>query len=343
MRLRRQNARTAKAARASFSRMQNASPFANPNRGGQAPARSRGGFSLLEMMVSLVVMLIVVAVVLSGLILETNVEGTIANRTETHQNVRNATELLQQEIGQAGRISLPAAVTLSAAVASGTQTASINSSTGLFTGIYLDVDTGANYETVQATAVGTNTFTANFNFAHASGVQVTVSGSFGTGIVPPAASPTSYTNGSTSTVLKLYGDINRDGNVLYVEYTCSPGTTTAPGYLYRNQMSFTAGSKPAVTGSMVLLDNLLPNPNSTPCFQYQTAAGKSGTTYVVDVAVTLTVQTRNEDPQTHALQQETKALLNVSPRNVFESWELDNAGSLTRVQPIPASVTSLLP
>ena len=94
---------------------------------------------------------------------------------------------------------------------------------------------------------------------------------------------------------------------------------------------------------MVLLDNLLPNPNSTPCFQYQTAAGKSGTTYVVDVAVTLTVQTRNEDPQTHALQQETKALLNVSPRNVFESWELDNAGSLTRVQPIPASVTSLLP
>lgn len=301
------------------------------------------GFSLLEMLLSLAILGMVMAVLLSGLMQSMNVQGTIKNRTEMHTNVRNATELLQQEIGQAGRISLPAALTLSAAVAAGTQTASVSSSSGMFAGMYLDVDTGANYETVQATAVGTNSFTAQFTFAHASGVQVIVSGSFGTGIVPAAAAPTNYPNGSTGTVLKLYGDINKDGKILYVEYTCAPGTPASPGFLYRNEMSFTASSKPALNAGMVLLNNLLPNPDGSSCFIYQTDSGKTGGTYVVDVAVTLTVQTQQVDPQTQQLQQETKALLNVSPRNVFEAWELDNASSPLRIQPMPATVTALLP
>jgi type II secretory pathway pseudopilin PulG len=318
-----------------------------PALGRGKPARDAGsqaGFSLLETMVSMTVMVIVIGVVLSGLVQQINLQGSITNRVEMHQTVRGATELLQQEIGQAGKVALPGAVSLSAAVVMGSsQVASVSSSTGMFVGMQLDVDAGANYETVQATAIGTNTFTATFNFSHASGAPVTVSGSFGTGVIPPAAAPTSYSNGSTATVLKLYGDINQNGNILYVEYTCSPGTSAAPGYLYRNEMSFTAGSKPAVSASLVLVDNLLPNPNSTPCFQYQTSVGQSGATYVVDVAVTLTSQTRNSDPQTHLFQQETKALLNVTPRNVFEAWELDNAGSSSRLQPIPASVTALLP
>ena len=313
---------------------------AEPFRHGEGP---QDGFTLLEMMVSLAILLIVTGAVLSGLIQSMNAQGTIANRTGMHRNVRNATELLQQEIGQAGRIALPAAVTLTGAVATGTQTASVSSSSGMFVNMYLNVDTGANYEIVQVTAVGTNTFTAQFVYAHASGAPVVVSGSFGTGIVPPAAAPTSYPNGSTGSVLKLYGDINRDGKILYVEYTCSPGTSSAPGFLYRNEISFTAASKPAVSAGLVLLNNLLPNPDGSACFIYQTDSGMSGNTYVVDVAVTLTVQTQEPDPQTHQLQQETKALLNVSPRNVFEAWELDNASSLLRIQPMPASVTALLP
>src|SRR5579863_2109649 len=301
------------------------------------------GLSLLEMMASTAILLIVIAIIMAAMMQLMTVQGSIANRTGMHRSVRSATELLQQEIGQAGRISLPGAVTLTAGIASGTQTALVSSSTGMFAGMYLDVDTGTNFETVQATAIGTNTVTAQFTFAHATTTQIIVSGSFGTGIVPPAAAPTNYTNGSTGSILKLYGDINRDGKILYVEYTCVPGTPSAPGFLYRNEISFTSASKPAVTAGMVLLSNLLPNPDGSACFAYQTDSGKSGNTYVVDVAVTLTVQTQVQDPQTHQLQQETKALLNVSPRNVFEAWELDNASSLLRIQPMPASVTLLLP
>src|ERR1700757_1449631 len=232
----------------------------------------QSGFTLMEMLVTLVIFLIVSGIVMSGMIQMMRTQGTIANRTEMHTSVRSATELLQQEIGQAGRIALPNTgvagngVTMTGPVAQGVQTATVSSSSGMFVGMLLDVDAGSNFEVVTLTAVAGNTITANFLNAHAgASIPVMVSGSFGTGIIPPAAAPSNYTNGSTPTVLKLYGDINRDGKVLYVEYTCAPGTSTSPGYLYRNEMSFTAATKPALDPSMYLLTNVLSNPNNTPC------------------------------------------------------------------------------
>ena len=67
-----------------------------------------------------------------------------------------------------------------------------------------------------------------------------------------------------------------------------------------------------------------------------------GLAFVTDVAITLTVQNRRRD-HTGAFQRETKALLNVSPRNVFNVWQLAGLGLGNRVQPIPPSVTQLLP
>ncbi len=284
-------------------------------------ARIQGGFSLLEMMVSLAILLIVITFVMTGMSQLTFVQSTIANRTEMHRNVRSATELLQQEVGQAGLISLPATVTLSAAASasSSAEIVAVTSSAGMYAGMFLDVlpDTAAsaNYETIQLTAVpsATSITAAGFTFPHISGAQVIVSGSLGTGIIPPAAlnyvtpncpsstvAPTTYTAyayGSTCNTLKLYGDINGSGSMIYVEYSCVPGTTTAPGYLYRNEVlsPLSAASKPAVSAGVVLLNNLLANPGSAPCFSYQTATGQSGNTYVLDVAVTLTVQTQEED------------------------------------------------
>jgi hypothetical protein len=64
---------------------------------------------------------------------------------------------------------------------------------------------------------------------------------------------------------------------------------------------------------------------------------------VLDVAITLTVNTQVIDPITRQFQTETKALLNVSPRNVFNVWQLASAGVTERVQPIPPTVAALLP
>src|SRR5215475_1752596 len=79
--------------------------------------RLQAGFTLLETMVALTILLGVAAIVMMGLTRLIRVQGTIANRTDMHTSVRSATELLEQEIGQAGSVSLgPAgtAVTMSA-------------------------------------------------------------------------------------------------------------------------------------------------------------------------------------------------------------------------------------
>src|SRR5712692_8587419 len=69
--------------------------------------KQAAGFTLIETMVSLIVLLAVSAIVMGGMSQMMNTQGTIANRTEMHTSVRGATQLLEQEIGQAGRISLP--------------------------------------------------------------------------------------------------------------------------------------------------------------------------------------------------------------------------------------------
>ena len=306
---------------------------------------STAGFTLVEFMVASAILLLVSGAVTSALVQLTTAQRSISNRVQMHSGVRSATELLQQEVGQAGLVALPGTATLGAAVAVGTQPVAINingapSVSGIFVGELLTVGSGATAETVAVTAVNVagSQITATFTAAHAAGAAVAALGGFASGLVPPAPG---FPNGSSATVLKLYGDVNGDGNMVYVEYFCD----TAAGNLYRNVMNFAAGAKPAVTSSQVLLGNIQPNPNGTPCFTYEPnpLPVALGNTFVLDVAITLTIQTQVRDPTTGQFQMETKALLNVSPRNVFNTWQLASAQMTNRIQPMPPSVTALLP
>jgi prepilin-type N-terminal cleavage/methylation domain-containing protein len=322
----------------------------------------QSGFTMIEMMTALAVFLVVSSIVVSGMVQMIRTQGTVANRTEMHTSVRSATELLQQEIGQAGRISLPTAVmpvTMTGPIAVSTvaQTVNVSSTVNIFQFMLLDVDAGQNFEVVTVTAVGTGTITAVFTKPHAgASIPVQVSGSFGTGIVPPASglacATSGYTpyagpgNGSDCNTLKLYGDINGDGNILYVEYKCD--TSSNPGFLYRNEVPnavVVGTTKPAVNSSMYLLNNVEPNPDGSGCFNYQVRnASVNGISvpFVTDVAVTLTVQTQLLDPVTNQYQRETKALLNITPRNVFYVWEATSLGEVPRNQPMPANVAAML-
>jgi prepilin-type N-terminal cleavage/methylation domain-containing protein len=331
----------------------------------------QSGFSLPEMLIAMAIMLAISGAAVTALLKMQSAQATIWNRTQMHSGVRGATEVLQQEVGQAGRIAL-AAVTLTAATAAtaagGTVTLPVTSSAGMYVGMRLTVDSGSGssetdpaQETVKVTAIPTSTSVTVQSVvtdhlgnvtgkvrAHNANAPVLALGAFGTGIVPPAVSPSTYapggatftyTNGSDGTVLKLYGDINADGNMVYIEYTCDAATSHN---LYRNMMAWNAGSKPAVSASQVLLSNVIANPNGTPCFTYQTAV-VAGNVYVTDVAITLTVQTQVIDPVTKQYQTQTKALLNVSPRNTFNAWQMASLGMTSkRIQPMPPSITALL-
>ena len=326
--------------------MQTGLTAANPTRS------SERGFTLIEVLVSIVILMIVSATALDGIMNLSKNTRTVTNRTEMHAGVRNATELLQQEVGQAGRVVLPSGITLAAAVAVDATTFTVSDVTGMWIGQYLTVDTGGNVdcnsngkcaETVRVQQINGNTITIETNdeiskghiafwWAHDAGAPISIAGAFGYGVVPK-----SVANGSGDFLLKIFGDIDGNGNMTYIEYWCDVNG----GNLYRREVAYTSAVKPGPTADQILLNNITANPNNAACFVYQEQP-VLGTPFVTDVAITLTVQTATVDATTGLLQQETKALLNVSPRNVFNVWQLADQGMFYRVQPMPPSVTALL-
>jgi prepilin-type N-terminal cleavage/methylation domain-containing protein len=304
------------------------------------------GFTLAELLVSMTVMLLISGAAMTALLKMGSTQATIWNRTQMHSGIRGATEVLQQEVGQAGRIALPASVTLTNPAALGDTSLTVSSTSGMFAGEKLTLGAGTGQETVTVSAEPTSSTSVSVSATtavHASGDPINVQGGFAAGIVP-----TTTPNGSTSAVLKLFGDINGDGNMVYIEYSITPAClcSTTPcsgtGNLYRNSMAWNAASKTAASASQILLGNITANPNNTACFTYQPTAAVNGNIYVADVAITLTVQTQIIDPVTKSYQKETKALLNVTPRNVFNTWQLACFGYNDRVQTTPASITNLL-
>src|SRR5260221_13308832 len=118
--------------------------------------RSETGFSVIELLVASTILLIVSSIVTSALSQMTTSQRVIWNRIEMHGGVRSATELLQQEIGQAGRVALPTPVTLGAIALAGTTTATPTPSvSGIFVNQPVGFDTGSNQETAKGSAVNT--------------------------------------------------------------------------------------------------------------------------------------------------------------------------------------------
>ena len=224
---------------------------------------AQAGFSLPELMIAMTIMLIISGAAVSALLKMTHTQATVWNRTQMHSGIRGATEVLQQEVGQAGRVSLPMSstgvlytVTLGDSVTPLSTAQSVRIDTtapstqaktkGMFLGQKLVVDTGAYQETITIADTPTSDhISAVFTQPHNNGVPILALGAFGTGIVPPADPPINYPNGSTGSILKLYGDINADGNMVYIEYTCD---TTTNHNLYRNMMAWDAPITTSTSG-----------------------------------------------------------------------------------------------
>ena len=308
-------------------------------------ARNDAGFTLIELMISVGILMTISALMMRGTLDMTNLNTKQSNLSEMHAGIRNATALLQQEVGQAGRLAFPALVTVAAPIPLGDQWVTVAPSvTSMFVGEKLEIlgsnASGDVEEIVTVTGVDTasNSIRAVFATSYFAGARVMPAGGFAEGVIP-----TTRANGSTSTKLKIVGDINGDGSIVYVEYTCD----WVGGRLYRNMMAYDEATKPALAVEHVLLDNLLPNPPdpggiARPCFTYDQRT-IYGNTYVINVAIMTTVRTDERDQTTGQFQTVTKALLNVAPRNVFNVWQIASLNYRSRIEPLPASVLALLP
>ena len=107
---------------------------------------THAGFSMIELLVAMGIMLLISGAAVTALLRMTSAQATIWNRTQMHSGIRGATEVLQQEVGQAGRIALPAIVTTTAAIplcgtANCTTTVAVTSTAGMFAGERLTIYT----------------------------------------------------------------------------------------------------------------------------------------------------------------------------------------------------------
>lgn len=341
-------------------------------------AARQSGFSLIEVMITLAILMVVSAIVLSMGYMMTMRQASVANRSDMHSNVRSVTQLLQQEISQAGKVGWPTDVaalcggaasceypwtTMSTAVTTANActtfgdavevTVTIDNSEYLFDGIRLTVDRGECQETIAFNDPdGDGTGTAYFVYNHAADAVVRPAGAFGNGILPE----------STGSKLRMFGDINDDGNLVYVEYECVQGQLSAPGTLTRREVPWdaTAAELDAAT-PVILLNNVICNDNPEadlpcddtviPCFEGPDAQVQTIDTlgvpdetfnFMLNINVTLTTRAEAPDQQTGAWQFQKKALLNVSPRNVFQAWQLaSNMGTEKAIQPTPSTVETL--
>lgn len=288
-------------------------------------SRSCKGFSLPEVMASLVILLVVSAAAFRAMQFYQKSYGSTAVRSDIHMGVRSAIELMTQEVGQAGLLNfttrtLGAAVTGSAT----TQTISVSSAAYFFQGERVTVGSSTTEEETVLGTINTSTPTVDaiLTLAQAASTPVKAVGVFSQGVLPT----------STATQLRLFGDINGDNTLVYVTYDCDTSAGTISRSITTWTQTVTTRNTPEV-----ILSNITTNPGSTPCFQYTTATSR-GTTFVTSIAVTLTIRSSETDPLTGQAVTLTKSFLNLSPRNVNAAYNLSQAGYTTRLQNLPSNI-----
>jgi type II secretory pathway pseudopilin PulG len=282
------------------------------------------GFTLLEMMVGLGLLMVVSGAAFTSAVYFQKSFASTEAKIDTVSSMRNAMELITQEVEQAGSVdfvpvTIPNPVTLNAAA----QSVTMSSAAAMYPGEILTVDTMANEENVTIISIDGNNVRGIFTKSHAASAPVDVLGVIPQGII------NSGPNASTATELRMVGDFNGDGNILYVRYICD----TAGGTLTREATPISAVAKNA---GVVLIDNLTVDPQGQPCFSYNTPGAVGTNTFTTNVAVQLTSRTQEIDNFTNA-RPTTFDILNLSPRNLVYGRSIAGNGLTYGLQPLPVN------
>lgn len=203
---------------------------------------SATGFSLLELMVSMSIVILLMLAVFPFLIqAQKRFEGNIVV-SEANQSARAALEVMSQEIGQAGynpQFYPNKTSTVNFSPCGSNQALRLSDINGIYPGDWVSVDTGPNNELLEVFATsnsnpapptppspcatcppGQDCIYAKFEIPHNGSATPFPVASFNmpfdTGIL---------TTTSNDQLLQFYGDINQDGSIKYVVYSLSPETT----------------------------------------------------------------------------------------------------------------------
>jgi prepilin-type N-terminal cleavage/methylation domain-containing protein len=267
-------------------------------RGGKA-LRAGAGFSLLEVLVSVMIITILMSAVFQFLRFNQQRYRGDQLLAERNQGARSALELMTQELQQAGHNPnfdpTASTRTLSGAVSptGGLVDVPVSSTTGIFYGNLIEIGSSSsdpNRETVEVKGDSTHTITSTsfpaiITMSHASGQPIfSRSLPFPNGILYNASAVGTGQSVNVNTI-QYYGDIEGNGTLRYGEYKledtgvistlqCNTGSGTADCHLLQLSRFITPilnpnipAAKSATSDSFSpLADNILAYPDSTGVF-----------------------------------------------------------------------------
>jgi prepilin-type N-terminal cleavage/methylation domain-containing protein len=207
-------------------------------RGGEASGRAEAGFSLLEVLVSVMVITILMSAVFQFLRFNQQRYRGDQLLAERNQGARSALELMTQELQQAGHnpnFTANRSLTAAATNTGGIVDVPVSNTTGIFYGNLIEIGSSSsdpNRETVEVKGDTTHTITSTsfpaiVTMSHASGQPVfSRSLPYPNGILYSASAVGSNQSVSVN-VIQYYGDIEGNGTLRYGEYKLEDTGTTS--------------------------------------------------------------------------------------------------------------------
>jgi hypothetical protein len=289
--------------------------------------RQGDGFSLAELLISVVILLPVMGAALSLFSVGINQHESEQTGIDTSQEARAGLEMMASEIAQAGSHRDRASTTTSTIAASpNAQSVVLGSAAGFTVGDYVEIDTGANLETVELASVTGNSISGVFRTSHANGVPVRLFAMpYTAGVIPPPGLGLSSSANVTS--LRFFGDIYGTGELSYVEYAYD----AANNQITRSMTPITQGSK---NPALPFIRNV--RPNSVQFTLFTDSIG-----FVTAVDLSLGVQNTWGTGTNHEKQKINLSSRTVIPCAVVGSTllnEIQIYGGLNNLPPTPAQV-----
>jgi type II secretory pathway pseudopilin PulG len=218
------------------------------------PRQSSGGFTVIEMLVSICILLPIMGGALALFSLGVNQQSSEQSSAEANQDITAALNMMKMEIAQAGSHDIYVETETGSAILGNdtyAQSVPVDSIEGLCVGDSIDVVDGSVSETVRITGLTSGTITGIFKYSHSGDTKIRLFGlPYIQGVLPPTGlSPNTDT---AVTTLRFFGDIYGDGSMYYVEYIYDSNNAR----ITRSMTPFTSASKqPAIP----LITNIKPN------------------------------------------------------------------------------------
>ncbi len=302
-------------------------------------SKSEDGFSLMELLLSILIMVPIMAAGFSLFSVGANEQAAEQSSINANQEVRSALELMASEIAQAGSnrdrtITLSAAITDPDANPNNPQSVAVSSTAGLRPGDYVDVmanGTANPSETVKIQAVGSTTITASFRWTHPSGTIVRLFAfPFVHGVPTPAGLGV---NDSTEvTTIGFFGDINSDltgssSELQYIEYAYDKNNAQ----ITRSATPISAGSK---SSAVPFVRNVK---DDSVTFTLHTDSYGTVTSVDIEMTVLNTWKTASQYQETALA---TRVVIPSATAGSLLYHEFYTLGGINKIPPTPTNVLS---